>query len=147
MIHISKKLILQIKGDAEKAYPNECCGFIFGRLENGEKYAQRIASSANSAERAEQYHRFKITPEDMLKAERFARLNDWDIVGFYHSHPDCPAVPSEYDTSHALPVYSYMIISAMNGKAENCTSWELDKESNYKKFLSEVTDTSKGEDH
>ncbi|MGN1086619.1 MAG: M67 family metallopeptidase [Porcipelethomonas sp.] len=145
MLHISEKFIAQIKQEAEKAYPNECCGFIFGSINGGDKYTENILACTNSTADSEQYHRFVITPEDMLKAERLARLIKADIIGFYHSHPDCAAVPSEYDRSHALPVYSYIIVSVINGRAEECTSWELDKDYDYKKFQSEYITVSKGD--
>ena len=145
MIHLSAELIDEIKQEAEKAYPNECCGFIFGSINGGDKYTENILTCTNSTADSEQYHRFVITPEDMLKAEKLARSIKADIIGFYHSHPDCAAVPSEYDRSHALPVYSYIIVSVINGRAEECTSWELDKNSDYTKFQSEVITTSKGE--
>ncbi|MBQ8296954.1 MAG: M67 family metallopeptidase [Ruminococcus sp.] len=138
MLYISQELILQIKSKAERAYPNECCGFIFGSLKNSGKYAEYIAASTNSSAADEQYHRFIITPDAMMNAERFARSNGWDIVGFYHSHPDCPAVPSEFDTANALPVYSYIIVSAVKGKAEALLSWELDRETDYTQFQSET---------
>lgn len=92
MVHISEKFLAQIKQEAEKAYPNECCGFIFGSINGGDKYAENILTCTNSTADSEQYHRFVITPEDMLKAEKLARSIKADIIGFYHSHPDCAAV-------------------------------------------------------
>lgn len=143
MVHISENFLAQIKQEAEKAYPNECCGFIFGSINGGNKYAENILACTNSTADSEQYHRFVITPEDMLKAEQLARFIKADIIGFYHSHPDCAAVPSEYDRSHALPVYSYIIVSVKKGRADECTSWELDKASDYKKFQSEFITAEK----
>ena len=138
MLLISKNLLMQIQSEAEKAYPNECCGFLFGSIRNSEKFAEHTQAVVNASSDEEQYHRFVITPEDMLKAERFARKQDYEIIGFYHSHPDCPAVPSGYDTAHALPVYSYIIVSVMQGRASDLRSWELDKAADYKEFASET---------
>lgn len=138
MLLISKNLLMEIQSEAEKAYPNECCGFLFGSIRGDGKYAEHIKAVVNSSDKAEQYHRFVITPEDMLKAERFARKQKLDIIGFYHSHPDCPAVPSGYDTAHALPIYSYIIVSVMQGRASDLRSWELDKAADYKEFASET---------
>lgn len=137
MIVIPDGLISQIEQNAQKAYPNECCGFIFGKIENGAKFAEDIQAAVNSFDSSEQFHRFEITPEEMMKAERAARQRKCDIVGFYHSHPDCPAVPSDYDTVHALPIYSYIIVSAVKGKAVSFKSWELDEKTDYKKFTDE----------
>lgn len=145
MINISEKLIIQIELEAEKAYPNECCGIIVGAIKNNKKYAVQILASINDSAKSERYHRFVITPETMLKAEQLARLIHLDIIGFYHSHPDCPAVPSEYDTTHALPVYSYIIVLVVNGKVLEFTSWELDKAADYKEFQNEAVNTSRGE--
>lgn len=130
--------MIQINGEAEKSYPNECCGFIFGSMNAEEKYAKQIVASQNSSNKSEQYHRFEINPEEMMKAERFARQNNLDIIGFYHSHPDCQAVPSEYDRAHALPIYSYIIVSVIQGKAEEALSWDLDKGTDYSQFQSEI---------
>lgn len=124
MVLIPTKLIDIIKSESEKYYPNECCGIIFG--EYGEtKKAVTVEPIINSSEDSEKYHRFLITPETFLKAELKARQLKLDILGFYHSHPDCPAKPSDYDKEHALPFYSYVIASVMNGKAADFTSWEL----------------------
>lgn len=138
LIHISEKLPEEIKAEAEKAYPNECCGFILGDILNGEKYAERISACKNSSAENEQYHRFVIMPEEMMKAEQLARQCGKYIVGFYHSHPDCAAVPSEYDTTNAFPIYSYIIVSVVNGVAAEALSWELDSDTDYKNFKSET---------
>ena len=86
------------------------------------KYTEAIR---NASEDGEQYHRFLITPEDMMQAEITARKRKQDVIGFYHSHPDHPALPSDYDKEHALPFYSYIIVSVMQNKSEELTSWEL----------------------
>jgi proteasome lid subunit RPN8/RPN11 len=145
MLNISQKLISRVEHEAEKAYPNECCGFIFGELSSECKTAEHILPVSNSTAETEKYHRFVITPEDMIKAERFAKFIKLDIIGFYHSHPDCAANPSDYDTRHALPIYSYVIVSVIKGNTADFKSWELDKE-NYKEFHSEVINTDKGEE-
>lgn len=139
MIVISEKLISQIKAYAENSYPNECCGFIFGVMSSDVKQAAEIRAEENSFDDNEKYHRFNISADTMMKAELYARKNNLDIVGIYHSHPDCEAVPSEYDRKHALPVYSYIIVSVIKGEAADVTCHELDKESGYIKFIEEQT--------
>ena len=115
-----------IRAEGEKAYPNECCGFLVGEVDKaGVKTVKDVQAIDNSREDGEQYHRFLITPEDMMRAEQTARSMKLDVVGFYHSHPDHPAAPSEYDKDHALPFYSYVIVSVKQGKADELTSWEL----------------------
>jgi proteasome lid subunit RPN8/RPN11 len=115
-----------IREDGEAAYPNECCGVLIGEVDNaGVKTVKRTLTIDNAREDGEQYHRFLITPEDMLRAEQSARAAKLDVIGFYHSHPDHPSAPSGYDKDHALPFYSYVIVSVDKGKAQVLTSWEL----------------------
>lgn len=139
MIHISGEQMGVIVADAEKCYPNECCGILYGEAQgNGVKRVEQISVISNAREEHERYHRFEITPQMMLEAEIYARRNRLDIVGFYHSHPDCPAVPSEYDRTHALPVYSYIIASVIRGQKRDVKSWELSAEDLH--FYSEQID-------
>ena len=126
MLQLSSDLKKNIKTAGETAYPNECCGIILGQInDDGIKNAKRTVAIDNSSENNERYHRFLITPEDMFHAEQVARAAKLEIVGFYHSHPDHPSAPSDYDKDHALPFYSYVIVSVDNGKARILTSWEL----------------------
>jgi proteasome lid subunit RPN8/RPN11 len=126
MLRLSSELEMNIKTDGETSYPNECCGVLIGEIDNaGVKIVKRTLTINNAREDVEQYHRFLITPEDMLRAEQTARATKFDVIGFYHSHPDHPSAPSGYDKDHALPFYSYVIVSVDNGKAQVLTSWEL----------------------
>ena len=116
--------VIRIEGEA--AYPNECCGVLMGEADGaGNKFAKRTAAIHNAREDGERYHRFLITPEDLFHAEQTARASGLDVIGFYHSHPDHPAAPSEYDKDHALPFYSYVIVSVRQGVAGELASWEL----------------------
>jgi proteasome lid subunit RPN8/RPN11 len=81
---------------------------------------------ANDREAEEQYHRFLITPEDSFRADRAARKKGMDVIGCYHSHPNAPARPSQYDVDHAAwAEFSHIIVSILNGKAADMTSWLL----------------------
>jgi len=126
MITLSNEIKKQIEREGEKSFPNECCGVIFGEFDG--KKTVSVSPIANNFEDGEKYHRFLITPEDIMKAELTAREMKLDILGFYHSHPDSPAKPSEYDREHALPFYSYVIVSVMGGQAADFTSWELSED-------------------
>ena len=118
-----------IDAHGEKTYPNECCGIMLGEvLGDGTKVLKELLPVDNSREDGEQYHRFEIRAEDLLKAEKVAAAKHLDVVGFYHSHPDHPSKPSEYDRSHAFLFYSYIIVAVEKGKAGAVTSWELNKE-------------------
>jgi proteasome lid subunit RPN8/RPN11 len=126
MLRLSSELEKYIRTDGETAYPNECCGVLIGEIDNaGVKTAKRALTVGNAREDGEQYHRFLITPEDMLRAEQAARAEKSEVIGFYHSHPDHPSAPSGYDKDHALPFYSYAIVSVDRGEARILTSWEL----------------------
>lgn len=81
---------------------------------------------SNAREESAKRNRFLITPQELMRGERYARSRQLDIIGFYHSHPDHPAVPSGYDLDHALPVYSYVIVSVAQGRAGEVQSWELE---------------------
>jgi proteasome lid subunit RPN8/RPN11 len=109
----------------EETFPNECCGFLLGKLNGADRGVVDLLPAANDREDGAQYNRFLITPEAYLRGEKAARARGLDIVGFYHSHPNAPARPSQYDLDHAWPVYSYVIVSIREGAAADMTSWRL----------------------
>jgi proteasome lid subunit RPN8/RPN11 len=116
----------RIRREGEKSYPNECCGILLGRTgAEGSRVVEDLVPIENAWETGEQYHRFQIEPEDMMRAEREARKRGLDVLGFYHSHPDHPAKPSDFDREQALPFYSYIITAVERGIAGDLTSWEL----------------------
>ncbi|MDR1637864.1 MAG: M67 family metallopeptidase [Treponema sp.] len=126
MIRLSAQWEKAIRLEGEKAYPGECCGVLLGRLEEGGgRLIESIIPIENAREEEERRHRFRIEPEDLMKAERKAAAQNRDVLGFYHSHPDHPARPSEYDREHAFPFYSYIIVSVEKTKAAELTSWRL----------------------
>lgn len=132
MIKIPKALLDEIKAHGERTFPNECCGIVFGTIDEvgadgnaSVKTAAELRPIENEFEDGEQYHRFLITEQQMLSAELYARKQGLDIVGIYHSHPDCPSVPSEYDRTHAVPLWSFLITSIMGGKAADLQNWTL----------------------
>jgi len=115
-----------IRRHGEADYPHECCGLLIGSFEaTGCKVANEIFPISNAREDAAKRNRFLIAPEDVMRGETHARKARRDVVGIYHSHPDHPAVPSTFDLEHAWPVYSYVIVSVRQGRAEDVCSWEL----------------------
>ena len=108
--------------------------------DTGTKTVRQVEAIVNAREDGAQHNRFLITAEDMLHAERTARAAKLDVIGFYHSHPDHPSAPSEYDKSHALPFYSYVIAAVEQGVAKELTSWELtpDRTAFFQESLSEM---------
>jgi proteasome lid subunit RPN8/RPN11 len=126
MIKLSAQWQKAIRAEGEKAYPNECCGVLLGAI-NGDdsRTVENIMPVHNAREAEEQYHRFKIEPDDFVRAEKAARAQNREVLGFYHSHPDHPAKPSEYDRNNAFPFYSYIIVPVEQKKAAELTSWRL----------------------
>ncbi len=116
-----------IRAHGEATFPHECCGLLVGRFEDSGKNVERIEPLPNEREES-RHNRFLISPETLLRAERKARQDGCDIVGFYHSHPDHPARPSEFDREHAWPTYSYIIVSVLGGEAGEILSWTLSED-------------------
>jgi proteasome lid subunit RPN8/RPN11 len=126
MIFIRVEAEEQIRTEGKRTYPNECCGILLGNVdESGRREVVEVLPVHNGREAEEQYHRFVIEPEDFLAGERAAREKGLGVIGFYHSHPDHPPMPSDYDREHALPWYSYIILAVDRGHAGTITSWEL----------------------
>ena len=115
----------QIRREGAAAYPNECCGVMIGRDDANGRIVRRLKPLANSFDTAERYHRFSLSPKDLMQAEKDAAGAGELVLGFYHSHPDHPARPSEYDRQHAWPFYSYVIVAIAGGKPAAMTSWRL----------------------
>ena len=125
MITISANQLSEINRHGEQDYPYECCGLLIGHYEDdGRKVVTETFPISNSREEAAKRNRFLIEPQELMRGEKYARSKQLDIVGFYHSHPESPAVPSQYDLEHAWPTYSYIIVTVMNQKAGDLFSWE-----------------------
>jgi len=124
-IELTKSQHDAISRHGEETFPNECCGFMLGKLNGDDRGVVELMRAANDREDEAQYNRFLITPEAFMRGEKAARAKKLDIIGFYHSHPNAPARPSQYDLDHAWPVYSYVIVSIKDGAAADMTSWRL----------------------
>ncbi len=125
MLHFTHQGLSQITAHAERAYPLESCGFLFGRVDGDERTAIAAHPLENAREIEEQYHRFLITPRDVMEAELAAQAQNLDVIGVYHSHPDHPARPSEFDREHALPWWSYVITSVVASGVLEARAWRL----------------------
>ena len=136
MISISPTQLADINLHGERDYPYECCGLLIGRFDTtGEKVVVETFPISNAREESAKRNRFLITPEELMRGEQHARSKKLDVVGFYHSHPESPAVPSQYDLEHAWPTYSYIIVSVIEQKAGDLFSWE--QEPDRSKFVQE----------
>ena len=109
-----------IRAHGAETYPNECCGALIGRAGS---VTQTLALPNMTDEGPRR--RFLVTPNDYREAERRAGEVGGELLGFYHSHPDHPAQPSEYDLDHAWPSFSYVIVSVRGGVSGDMTSWRL----------------------
>jgi proteasome lid subunit RPN8/RPN11 len=148
-IRLAEELAKRMCEHAMEAYPHECCGALLGRDQISEPAGRQIldvlpiANRENGSPRS----RFSLSAEDVLQAEKQARALGLDVVGWYHSHPDHPARPSETDREHALPWYSYIILSVVNGHIEDMRSWRLkDDRSDYGEETVTIHYVSVGED-
>ena len=109
-----------IRRHGAETYPDECCGALIGR----DGVVTATFALPNTTEEGPR-RRFLVRPDDYRQAETHARDAGGDLLGFYHSHPDHPARPSQYDLDHAWPFFSYIIVSVQNGAPQDMTSWRL----------------------
>ncbi len=109
-----------IRRHGEETYPNECCGALVGRGGT----VQAVVALPNTTEEGPR-RRFLVRPSDYRAAERQASELGGELLGFYHSHPDHPARPSQYDLDHAWPTFAYVIVSVASGRAGDITLWWL----------------------
>jgi proteasome lid subunit RPN8/RPN11 len=129
-IWISAEVAEKIRTHGAETYPEECCGALLGRdgeADGGETRPREVLGMLaleNQREDSPQ-NRFSVSSQDVIAAERAAEARGLDVVGWYHSHPDHPARPSEYDREHAWPWYSYIILSVDSGVPREMTSWRL----------------------
>jgi proteasome lid subunit RPN8/RPN11 len=132
LLRLGAAIAERIRKHGAETYPHECCGALLGRDADaaglGEQTPPRdvldlfpLVNRRDDSPR----NRFSVTSEDVLAAEKAARALGIDVVGWYHSHPDHPAEPSQYDRDHAWPWYSYIIVSVANGQPQRMTSWRL----------------------
>jgi len=131
-LNISRGLAERIGRHGAEKFPHECCGALLGRDEASDGKAggtplREVLELFPLVNRRDDSprNRFAVTAEDVLEAEKAARKHGLDVVGWYHSHPDHPARPSQFDREHAWPWYSYIIVSVMSGQPADMTSWRL----------------------
>jgi proteasome lid subunit RPN8/RPN11 len=129
LLEINEQNLIKIREHGERDYPFECCGLMLGGFEAaGRKVVNETYQISNAREEEAKRNRFLIRPEELLRGEKYARDKGLDVVGFYHSHPDDRAVPSQYDLEHAWPTYSYIVVAVENGRAADLRSWEMESD-------------------
>jgi proteasome lid subunit RPN8/RPN11 len=142
MLELQTEHLDAIKKHAEADYPHECGGLLLGHLgtENKKAVVETLPMENTAAEET-RHDRVLIDPRALMLADRRAREKGLDVIGYYHSHPDDEAVPSQFDLDHALPVWSYIIVSVRDKKAVDWNSWEMeDDRSKFNKEVVEMTE-------
>jgi proteasome lid subunit RPN8/RPN11 len=127
---LSRSIAAQIEKEGVAAYPNECCGILIGKEKDGRRVVERLAPMKNAFVAGEQYHRFSIDPLAQIEAEKSADDGGQVVLGYYHSHPDHPAKPSEYDRTHVPPwsFYGHIIVAIEKARPAAMTAWVMDEE-------------------
>lgn len=123
---LEKALQAQIFDQMAATYPNEGGGFLLGAQTADSVAIQDIIQIDNVFAAEEQYHRYAMTPQDWARLEDEADARGYALVGYYHSHPNSPAIPSVYDRDHALPNFTYIITSVQAGpEIAEQRAWQL----------------------
>ncbi len=124
---LNPQLLSLMESHASSTYPEECCGLLLGFYEDSSriKRVKEAKRMSNVFQKEERHHRYTIDPKEYLKAENEAESMGLEVVGIYHSHPEAPAKPSQFDMVHAWPTLSYVVISVMNEVPAEAKSWIL----------------------
>jgi proteasome lid subunit RPN8/RPN11 len=122
MIRIGPQAWQQMLAHARASYPDECCGAMLGAAQDGLKRVS-IALPLENAYQGPRRTRYELRPEDLLHADREARSRKMDLIGIYHSHPDCDAYFSETDLKNSCPWYSFVVLSIRGGEFDHANSW------------------------
>lgn len=135
-LQIPPAKLAEIHAHGESAYPEEGAGFLLGQLRESSRVVEVTLAVTNAREDTARHNRYLITPEDYLHSEQEAARLGLEVLGVFHSHPDHPSQPSEFDRAWALPNLSYVITSVRNGTARESRSWRLAE--NRERFVEEA---------
>lgn len=130
-VALPSSLLTEMRAHGREAYPDECCGFLVADASREDPNAERTIRSLVRAQNTfdgERRRRFLIRPEELQATERALDATGRSVVGFYHSHPDHPARPSEFDQEHAWPWYSYIVLAVTKTEEPAVGAFELDPE-------------------
>ncbi len=134
MLSLSSDLLHRIHAHGESAYPEEGAGLLLGVVGNGgvgndaagaDRQVIDLLVFSNAREDSARHNRYLLTPQDYLRGEQEAARRGLDVIGVFHSHPDHPNRPSEFDRQWAMPFLSYIITSVHSGRAIESRSWRL----------------------
>ena len=124
-LHIPQEILQRIHLHGEQAYPEEGAGLLLGELKGQDPQVRELVPLANEREAGARHNRYQLSPQDYLQGEEIAEEMGLTVLGVFHSHPDHPNHPSEFDRQWAWPNFSYLITSVMQGKAAGSRSWRL----------------------
>lgn len=140
MLKLNHTALHKIKFHAMRTYPEECCGVLLGREENQGRFVCDVIQT-NNAKSEYRTRRYLITPEDYKRAEEEAQEKGVSLIGLYHSHPDNPPLPSQFDLERALPWWSYVIVAVEDAQPTVVKSWILKEDhSNFTEEEVEILD-------
>jgi len=122
MLRIAKPAWDLMVSHARSTYPNECCGALLGSID-GDLKAVTVAIPMENAFAGAQNARYELRPEDLMNAERAARKQGLDLIGIFHSHPDCDAYFSATDLKNSCPWYSFVVLSIKHGEFDHANSF------------------------
>jgi proteasome lid subunit RPN8/RPN11 len=127
MINVNRDAWQTMVAHAEKTYPNECCGVMLGSIGtgsiDGDSKQVTLAVAMENSYTGAQGARYELRPEDLLEADRKARAAGLDLIGIFHSHPDCDAYFSKTDLENSCPWYSFVVLSIKGGKFDHANSF------------------------
>jgi proteasome lid subunit RPN8/RPN11 len=123
-LKLTPEIAERIRAHAAESYPYECCGALVGRNGAAAREVLDVVRLANRREDSPA-NRYAIPSDDVRRTEHFAREHKLELLGWYHSHPDAAARPSEYDREQAWPWYSYLIVGVAQGEARDMACWRL----------------------
>lgn len=124
-MRLGDEALERIRQHVERAYPEEACGGLLGAGRSDGALEVAAAVPVENARERERERRYLIGPDDVLAMERSAGEAHLEVVGYYHSHPDAPPFPSEFDREYAWPWYAYLIVSVASGRAAELRAWRL----------------------
>jgi proteasome lid subunit RPN8/RPN11 len=122
MIRIERGPWAAMVAHARETYPNECCGAMLGTIGDETKVVREVMPLENAYAGA-QAARYELRPEDLLAADKAARARNLELIGIYHSHPDCDAYFSSTDLKNSCPWYSFVVLSIRKGEFDHANSW------------------------
>lgn len=125
MLRMPRSVMDQMRQHLERGYPNEACGALLGRVDADAHQVSEFRGMRNIIE-DRPWDRYALDPLEQLRVQKDAEARGFEIIGFAHSHPDHPPIPSRFDAEHAWSFYSYVVASVQKGTLQEARSWRLD---------------------